>query len=201
MGARSFHLVAFAACFVAIALTLECVIELQKYRAQDISGLVISIGLLRELGPLTVSLAWCARVAALVSNEARNYPIDGSLSEFAQGFVFPRYMAALLMSVPLGGYGLVIGFVTAALVAPLLGVSSSNDFVESARQGLVDKDIAVYFIKLILVNPTIAVFAGCSAGWYARGNIDVPVGANAVTATFLFGYAANLAVTMVAYFG
>ncbi len=127
LGKRSFHFVALSAVFVSIALTIQSVVELQKYRAEDISGAVIAIGLLREFGPLTVSLAWCARVAALVSDEARLYGYD-NVGDFARDFVCPRYLAALSMSIPLGAYGLVFGFVTAALVAPLLGVSSTNDF-------------------------------------------------------------------------
>jgi len=201
MGEKSFHLVALAAVFISIALTIQCVTEMQKYRAQDLSGAVISIGLLREIGPLTVSLGWCARVAALLSNEARQFTGSDDVGEFARNFVCPRYLSALAMSIPLGTYGLLFGFITGAIVAPLLGVSSTNDFLESARQGIQDKDLAVYFIKLILVNPTIGVFAGCAAGWYGRGrnNASMPVEANAVTATLLVGYIANLIVTYAAY--
>lgn len=198
MGQKGFHLVAVSAVFISIALTIQTVVELQKYNAEDLSGAVISIGLLRELGPLTVSLAWCARVAALLSEEARNYRYKNSARNFAADFVLPRYLAALTMSVPLGGYGLAIGFITGALFAPLIGVNSTNDFLESARTGIQDKDLVVYFIKLIFVNPTIGVFAGCAAG-FAAEDPDAPVAANAVTATFLAGYIANLAVTTVAY--
>ena len=182
MGQRSFHFVAFAAVFISIALTVQCVIEMQKYRAQDVSGAVIAIGLLRELGPLTVSLAWCARVSALLGFEASKFV--GSDSEFAHRFVFPNYLAALMVSVPLGAYGLLFGFLTAALVAPMLSVSSTADFLESAKIGIQDKDLFVYFLKLILINPTIGVFAGCSAGRLAAADPLAPVGANAVTATF-----------------
>ncbi|HEY9712218.1 MAG TPA: ABC transporter permease [Chroococcales cyanobacterium] len=197
LGLRSFHMIALSAMFVGIALTIECVIELQKYNAQDISGAAISIGLLRELGPMTVSLAWCARVAALYSEEARNYSLDGG-KNFAQRFVFPRYLAAVAMSIPLGAYGLVIGFITGALFAPLLGVNSTNDFLESAHMGVHRKDVVVYFVKLVAINPTIGVFSGCLAGKAAR-SLSEPVAANAVTATFIGGYIANLAITIVAY--
>ena len=194
MGKRSFHFVALSAVFVSIALTIQCVVELQKYRAEDISGAVIAIGLLREFGPLTVSLAWCARVSALVSDEARSYG-SSNIVDFARYFVCPRYLAALSMAVPLGAYGLVFGFITAAVLAPLLGVSSTNDFLESAKKGIQDRDLFVYFFKLILINPTIGVFAGCAAGFLARGNMSVPAAANAVTATLLAGYIANALVT------
>ncbi len=200
LGKRSFHFVTLASTFVAISLTIECVIELQKYRAEDFSGAVIAIGLLRELGPLTISLAWCAHVAAFMSEEAVSYG-DVSDREFAARFICPRYLAALAMSVPLGAYGLIFGFVTAALVAPLLGVNSTSDFLESSKQGIQNKDLFIYFIKLIVINPTIGVFAGCAAGRLASRNVFVPVGANAVTATFLVGYIANAMVTFAAYVG
>lgn len=200
MGEKSFHLVALAAVFVSIALTIECVIEMRKFGAQDLSGALISIGLLRELGPLTISLAWCARVSALTSNEARYYT-GNNAGEFGKTFVCTRYLAALATAFPLSAYGLVIGFVTGALVAPLLSVSSTSDFLESARQNIRNKDLFVYFFKLFLVNPTIGIFAGSAAGWYGRGteNRAMPVEANAVTATFLVGYIANFMVTYAAY--
>lgn len=198
MGPESFHLVALAAVTVAIALTIQCCIELQKYQAQDLSGAVISIGLLREIGPLTVSLAWCARVAARIAAETQAYYDAHKIEEFTQTFVLPNYIATVAMSIPLGTYGLVIGFITGALVAPMLGVSSTSVFFHSARDGIQMKDIIVYFIKLILVNPTIGFFAGCAAGATTNhSNNAAP--SNAVTATFIVGFFANLIITYAAY--
>ncbi|MBP9092444.1 ABC transporter permease [bacterium] len=198
MGPESFHLVALAAVTVAIALTIQCVVELQKYQAEELSGAVISIGLLREIGPLTVSLAWCARVAARIAAEAQTYCDGGKNEEFAQQFVLPNYLATLAMSIPLGTYGLIIGFITGALVAPMLGVSSTSEFLHSARDGIQIRDIIVYFVKLILVNPTVGFFAGCAAGATTNhSNNAAP--SNAVTATFIAGFFANLAVTYAAY--
>ncbi|MBS2008294.1 MAG: ABC transporter permease [Cyanobacteria bacterium SZAS TMP-1] len=214
MGPKSFHLVALAAVVVAIALTMQCVLELERYQAQDLAGAVISLGLLREMGPLTVSLAWCARVAALIADQAHNYTMEdptASDAQFAGDFVLPRYISALAMSVPLGGYGLVIGFITGALFTPLMTLSTTQQFVDSAKTAIQDKDLVVYFLKLILVNPTIGVFAGCVAGRWAaiceqRGTPSggaltvMSPAANAVTALFVCGFAANLIVSLVAYF-
>ncbi len=198
MGPESFHLVALAAVAVAIALTIQCVLELQKYQAEELSGAVISIGLLREIGPLTVSLAWCARVAARIAGEAQAYTTDNGDKDFAQQFVLTNYLAALTMSIPLGAYGLVIGFITGALVAPLLGVSSTSEFLESARGGIQMRDMVVYFVKLILVNPTVGFFAGCAAGTTTIHSHNAAP-SNAVTATFIVGFFANLIVTYAAY--
>jgi len=212
MGPQSFHLVALAAIVVGVALTMQCVIELERYQAQDLAGAVISLGLLREMGPLTVSLAWCARVTALVADQAFHFTLHNpevSDREFGASFVAPRYLIAMAMSVPLGGYGLVIGFVTGALVTPLLTLSTTQQFVESARENIQIKDLAVYFIKLILVNPTIAIFAGCAAGRFAAADPGIrdatsanrtpSAAARAVTALFVCGFMANLIVTLIAY--
>ena len=211
-GAQSLHLVALAAVFVAIALTMQCTLELERYQAQDLAGAVISLGLLREMGPLTVSLAWCARVAALVADQARFFSLQnpqGNDQQFAASFIAPRYLAALVMSVPLGAYGLLIGFITGALVTPLLTLSTTAQFLQSSRETIQIKDLEVYFIKLILVNPTIAIFAGCAAGRLAAkdrhtNEIESPsrvssVAARAVTAMFICGFAGNLIVSLFFY--
>jgi ABC-type transporter Mla maintaining outer membrane lipid asymmetry permease subunit MlaE len=199
MGLQSFHFVSLSAALVAIALTIECVVELQKFQAQDLSGAAISIGLLRELGPLTISTGWCVMVSARLAEEARvHYGQYQNDRAFAQGFILPRYLCALAMSIPLSAYGLVFGFLTGALFAPLIGVTSTTDFLESARQAIRDKDIAVYFVKLIVVNPTVGVLAGCVAGMAAKGRSE-PVAAHAVTATFMGCFALNLLVTVAAY--
>jgi len=214
MGPQSFHLVALAAVVVAIALTMQCIVELERYQAQDLAGAVISLGLLREMGPLTVSLAWCARVAALIADQAYAFTRENpgaSDSNFAAAFIMPRYLVALCMSVPLGGYGLIIGFITGALFTPIMTLSTTYQFVESAKVAIQDKDVLVYFVKLILINPTIGIFAGCVAGRWAalyeqQHSEDerivkfVSPAANAVTALFVCGFAANLLVSLIAYF-
>jgi ABC-type transporter Mla maintaining outer membrane lipid asymmetry permease subunit MlaE len=144
-------------------------------------------------------MAWCAMVAARVSEDARRYYGQyHSDSQFASDFVLPRYISAIAMSIPLSAYGLLFGFITGALFAPLIGVSSTTDFLNSARIAITDKDVSVYFIKLAFVNPSVAIFAGCVAGMRAKDTTQ-PVSADAVCATFLSCFALNLAVTTAAY--
>lgn len=199
MGLQSFHFVSLSAALVAVALTIETVVELQKFQAQDLSGAAISVGLLREIGPLTISAGWCTMVAARIAEEAKAlYTEYGSDRDFSRGFILPRYICALAMSIPLGAYGLLFGFLTGAFFAPLIGVTSTADFLESARLMIHDKDIAVYFIKLVLVNPSVGVFAGAICGMASKGRSE-PVAANAVLATLLGCFALNLFVTVAVY--
>lgn len=197
-GPRSIYLVTFGAMAISLALAVQCITELQKFQAEDFSGALISIGLLRELGSITISLAWGARASALIAEEARRYIGNGTEDDFVDRFVLVRYLAALAMGIPLSAYGLAIGFLTGALFSPLLGVSSTADFIESAKQQIQVQDLVVYFFKLGLVNPTIAVFAGCICGRAERSPF-APVAAHAVTATLITGYLANLLVTALVY--
>ncbi len=103
------------------------------------------------------------------------------------------------MALPLAAYGLVIGFVTAAVVAPLLSVSSTNSFLESAQRAIENKDIAVFFLKLVLFFPFVAVFASCACS-VLRAKPVTRVAVDAVTATFIGCFAANLMVTTVMYY-
>jgi len=195
MGPGSFHLVALAAVFVASSLVIQLVVELKKYHAQDVIGAVISLGLLRGIGPLTVGLALCARIAAYIAKEAKPYKANDLRREFSKKFVLPRLLAALTVALPLAAYGLLIGFITSALVSVVIGGGSTNYFFQSARQAVHDKDIAAYFIKLAFAFPIIAVFAGCVSG-LGQTDKGFSAAANAVTATFICGFFANLVITI-----
>jgi phospholipid/cholesterol/gamma-HCH transport system permease protein len=190
MGPQSLPLVTISAIFISLTLTLQAVLEMRQLRTQDLSGAVIAVGLLRELGPLTVSMAWSARVTAHLCAEGRYFGKSRSDADYATYFVLPNYLAGLCMSVPLSLFGLAIGFGTAAIFAPTLGVSSSNDFMETSRLYIQNKDVATYFVKLILINPTIAVLIGSA---YGRDDQEAQrfATANAVTALFVAGFIVN----------
>jgi ABC-type transporter Mla maintaining outer membrane lipid asymmetry permease subunit MlaE len=139
-------------------------------------------------------MAWSARVAAHLCAEGRYFGHERTDAEYAAQFVLPNYLAGLCMSVPLSLYGLVVGFLSAAIFAPGLGVSSTNDFLETSRLYIQDKDVTTYFVKLILVNPTLAVLVGSAYG-REPGESQRFATANAVTALFISGFIVNWFVT------
>jgi phospholipid/cholesterol/gamma-HCH transport system permease protein len=198
MGSGSLPMIAFSAIFISIALTTQVVLELKTFRVQNLAGMLIAIGLLRELGPLTCSLAWSARVAAYVGADAARKAEAYNDADFAERFILCRWIAGLMSAVPLSAFGLTIGFLAGGLYAPCIGVSSTTEFMDGARSAVKYKDLAVYFFKLILMNPTIAVFVGCSCGRNRRESTAMRA-ANAVAGTAIWGTLANLAVTSAVY--
>jgi phospholipid/cholesterol/gamma-HCH transport system permease protein len=198
MGIQSLPLITLSATFVGLALTAQTCIETQKFNAQALAGGLISIGLLRELGPLTVGMAWAARVCALVHEQALRAQRRTLDREWFRTFFVPRYVAAITMCLPLSVYGLVFGFAVACLAAPHFCDVTRGDFLESARLGIKDKDMFVYFIKLGFINPTVAVFCGCAYA-FKNDSRDPPSVATALTAMFIFDVALFWIVTSIAF--
>ncbi|MBY0551418.1 MAG: ABC transporter permease [Candidatus Obscuribacterales bacterium] len=195
MGVDSVNLVTTSAVFVSVALTTQIVVELQRYGAQSASGALIAVGLLRELGSMTVGMIWAARMAAFLSEDTITLLRE---RELTAEFFATRYIAALASSLPLSVYGMVFGFAAATLYAPLIGVGSTSDFLEAGRQAINTKDLSVYFIKLVLVNPTVVLLTSMGVAFEYR---DCPerAGAEAVTGACLGVFIVNLFVTLAFY--
>lgn len=196
MGLGGLPLIALCAIFISCALCVQTVVELQKFGAEDLAGTVITVGLLRELGALTVSAFWGARTASVIAQQARGHSQAGN--DVDPGFFLPRYLAAITAGGLLCAYGLVIGLLAAAFAAPFLGVSSSFDFMEAARSVVQNKDVAVYLVKLHLVAPTVAVLAGCVAG-NSRTKTPAAIADRAVTYTCCITALCNLVITLAVY--
>ena len=73
-----------------------------------------------------------------------------------------------------------------------------SDFLESARLGIKNKDLIIYFIKLIAINPAVAVLCGSSYG-FAAGHKQTPSVATALTGMFIVDVAVMWLTTSIAY--
>jgi len=157
MGPGSFPIISVSGVFVGLALGLQTVLETQRLGVDELAGGVIAIGLLRELGPLTVGVAWAGRVAALVAEDYIRLNKEMSDREFAGNFILPRWLAAFAIALPLDTYGLLLGFAGAAVTAAIFGGISPDQFMESAHVSMTDKDVIVFFTKLVLILPAVSM--------------------------------------------
>lgn len=197
MAIDSMGLVVTSSVVVSLALCTHTVLELRNFNAQSFSGALIAVGMLRELGGLTVSSVWCLRSAAYLAEETA-FLLQSGRAELNGGFFLVRYAAALVAALPLSAYGMMAGIFAAALYAPMLGVGSTADFLESARQAVSYRDIVVYFFKLVLVNPTIALMASIAIGAVHAGRAE-QAATRAVLATAAGIYIVNLLITLAVY--
>jgi ABC-type transporter Mla maintaining outer membrane lipid asymmetry permease subunit MlaE len=197
MGLRSLPLITCGSILISLALTTQVVLEAERFKAQDMAGAAIALGLLRELAPLTVGLSWAARTCAFLTETAFAERRQSDQA-FSGDFLAPAYLAAIASALPLAAYGLVVGFGAAALYAPCIGVTSSADFLESARLAIHDKDVGVYLLKLVIINPTIVIFATCLTS-LDETSTRSSVSAAAATWTAILVFAANLVCTWAWY--
>jgi ABC-type transporter Mla maintaining outer membrane lipid asymmetry permease subunit MlaE len=159
MGPGSFPLISVSGVFVGLALALQTVLETQRLGVDELAGGVIAAGLLRELGPLTIGVAWAGRVAALVTEDYLKQDKEMSDTEFAGSFILPRWLAAFAIALPLDTYGLFLGFTGAAITAAIFGGISPDQFMESAHVTMTDKDVIVFFTKLMGILPAVSVLS------------------------------------------
>lgn len=198
-GLRSLPLISLGAVLVSLALTTEVVLEAKRFAAEDVTGAAIAVGLLRELAPLTVGLSWAGRAAAFITDSALGVRLrTADEHSDSGGWLATAYCAAVAAALPLAAYGVVVGIIAAAILAPFLGATSSADFLENARQGVRDKDVVVYFMKLVLINPTVVVFSSVMVN--ANSSVDdTGVAATAVSTSCIGVFLANLICTWAWY--
>lgn len=72
-------------------------------------------------------------------------------------------------------------------------------FLESAQRAIENKDLAVFFMKLVLFFPFVTVFAVCACS-VLKAKPVVRVAVDAVTATFISGFITNMVVTIIMYY-
>jgi ABC-type transporter Mla maintaining outer membrane lipid asymmetry permease subunit MlaE len=199
MGLGALPLVSFASIFVGLSICTELVLQLKELGVEEQAGTIITVGLLRELAFLTVTTALCARCAAFVTEKLRSETDIMLASTEAIGkMVSPYLVAALISGGILSAYGLVIAICTCAVYTPFIGNTATADFLQSSRSAIVDKDVQVFFIKVTLVGPCIAVLSGFVTARDSKLSTACAV-ANSVSATCVGLAIANLAVTVAAF--
>lgn len=199
MGLGALPLVSFTSIFVGLSICTEIVLQLKELGAEQQAGSIIAVGLLRELALLSVSMVWAVRTAACIAAQLRTRPDRTFMdTESAGNLILPYLVAGLISGGALSAYGLVMGICTCALFAPCLGSTSTSDFLESARVSIMDKDILVFFIKVTLVGPAIAVLSSFVTARDRKLTTAHAV-ANAISATCVGLAIANLGITVAAF--
>lgn len=199
MGLGALPIISFTSIFVGLSLCTEVVLQLKELGVEDQAGTLISVGLLRELAFLTVSTAWSARAAACIVEQLRAcQDILMMATDTAGRLILPYLISALITGGVLSAYGLVMAICTCAVYAPFLGDTTTADFLQAVRAAIMDKDVYVFFVKVALVGPVIAVLSGFVTARDQKLSTANAVG-NAVSAAIVGMAIANLSVTVAAF--
>lgn len=179
IGNRSVGIVLLTGAFTGMVLTLQSVIALRRFGSESFVGPLVSLGLIRELGPVLASLMITSRagsaIAARLANMRATEQID-ALEVMAvdprQYLVSPRLLASLLV-VPMA----VAFFILAGIGAGyFFGVSAlgidGSQFLASTRDAVETSDVTGGLAKALVFAAIIVLFStyrGFHAERSARG--------------------------------
>lgn len=174
IGVGSLTIIILTGFFTGGVLTVQTFPTLKTYGAQDQTGYLVAVSLVRELGPVLCALMVTGRVGSAISAELGSMVVSQQIDAMRalgtdpiRKLVAPR-LIALLVTVPLltvisDMFGIVGGWLTAT---GLYNIPSSM-FVTSVRDGITTDDLIGGVVKPIvfaLIIGTIACRQGLNTG-------------------------------------
>ena len=201
IGVGSLTIIVLTGFFTGGVLTVQTFPTLKSYGAQDQTGYLVAVSLIRELGPVLCALMVTGRVGSAISAELGSMVVSQQIDAMralgtdpTRKLVAPRLLA-LLISLPLltviaDMVGIGGGWVTATA---LYNIPSSM-FINSVRDGMTTDDLIGGLVKPIAFALIIGSVA-CRQGLATEGG-TVGVGQSTTRAVVL----ASILVIIADYF-
>lgn len=156
LGNQALPLVIFSAIFVSMALALEWATELAPFGAKTAMGSILTVAVIREIGPIVVGLIMAGRTGARISSEIGNMVLTEQIDALRafgtdpiKRLVVPRVFASLLVMTPLTVIADVMGVIAGWFAVVFWRGVDPQFFWLAARDVLYVGDLLVGIIKPI----------------------------------------------------
>ncbi len=175
IGIGSLYLVALTGIFAGQGFALAFSVELADFGAKDYLGRILSIAILRELGPVLTALMIAARVAAGITAELGAMKASNQLDAMVafgidpiKKLAVPRLISLIIMvpalTVACDAIALIGGYIVALLIAHV----TSTMYWTAVRDRLTFGNMFVGLLKPFVFSFVIA-FVSCYKGFSAEG--------------------------------
>jgi len=169
-GYSTLPIVSILSFFIGAVLALQSGISLQNFGAKQLIGTLVGESLVRELGPLMVSILLAGRVASATTAELASMKVYQEVDALetmnippARFLVLPRLLANLFYMPVLTMVGIIIGWFGGAIVCEyvgFIGVDSEQYFhsltqfmtIRKVFDGLIKAEVFGFCIILIACN-------------------------------------------------
>ncbi len=175
LGTSAGWVLVLAGLFIGLVLAMEWGTKLEQFGAKLLMGRIVTIGVIREIGPVLAGIMVAARTGSMVAAELGSMKVTDQIDALrALGgdpmvhLVMPRQVASVMTLLPLTLFCDLMGVIGGWLIAISLLNTPSTFYWHSALDSLQFKDLAVGFIKPIFFGWIIASISA-HYGLYTRG--------------------------------
>lgn len=178
IGVQSFIVVTLTSLFVGFAMSLQIARELVLFGADTSIGGVVSLALVREIGPITAGVMVAGRVGSSIAAELTTMNVTEQIDALkvmrvspVQFLVVPRYLAGLMMMPVLSIYSMFVGLLAGIMIAHFAANVAPATFLDSVKQTILDRDFTVHFTKAF-INATLVIITSCAIGLHTKGGAE-----------------------------
>lgn len=175
MGVGSLNIVVLTGLFTGMVLTLQTALSLETFGAKNYVGRVVSLSMVRELGPVLTALMVAGRVGSGIAAELGSMTVTDQInamramgSDPLRKLVVPRLIAGLTMVPLLTVLSDTLGVMGGLLISVVILKIPGGLYFTSAIDALTLNDIITGLIKPIVFGGIIAM-VGCYRGLNTTG--------------------------------
>lgn len=175
IGVGSLPIVVLTGLSIGASLALQTSDTLQRFGSLSLTGQVVSLSMVREIGPVLTGLMVCGRNASGMASELGSMKVTEQIDAMRalgtdplKKLVTPRLMATVVMLFFLTIIADLFGLVGGFLVAHLMLGLDANQYWTLAYQSLGHGDVEMGLMKPLVFGFLIAT-VGCYYGLSARG--------------------------------
>jgi phospholipid/cholesterol/gamma-HCH transport system permease protein len=175
VGVKSLSIVTLTALFTGLVLALQTGIGMDRFGASEYTGYVVSLAIVRELGPVLTALIVGGRVAGGIAAELGSMTVTEQIDALrAMGtdpvrkLVLPRVIACMLALPMLTVVADVLGIVGGMAITSSQFSVPMTYFLETVRRAVLFEDVFSGLAKTVFFGFAIAIIAS-NEGLRARG--------------------------------
>ncbi len=175
VGVQSFSIVTLTALFTGLVLALQTGIGMERFGASEYTGYIVSLAIVRELGPVLTALIVGGRVAGGIAAELGSMNVTEQIDALrsmgtdpVRKLVLPRVVACMVALPMLAVVADVLGILGGLLITSSQFSVPPSYFLETVRRALLLEDVFSGLAKTIFFGFAIAIIAS-NEGLRARG--------------------------------
>ncbi|RMH61852.1 MAG: ABC transporter permease [Zetaproteobacteria bacterium] len=175
VGVQSLPVVLLTAIFTGMVLALQSYIAFHRFAAESMTATVVSMSILRELGPVLVGLMVAGRIGAAFAAELGTMRVTEQIDALwtlstdpIRYLVVPRFLAALLMLPLLVVLADAVGIAGGYLVSIYMLDQNPTTYWNNTFLFLKQIDFYSGLLKALVFGGIISL-VGCAEGFYCEG--------------------------------